>query len=290
VIPLVKLKVYHVFVLIPVIYILVVSIFPTVYMMAGSFTDWKLGIAEMPFVGVKNYVDSLQDYRLYNSLWVIFYLNIMAVPLEIALGIFLAQLMALRLRGRRLFRTMFLLPVFTSPVAVAVMGNIIFYENGGPLNGMLNLLNLSGIPWRSSTTVAPLTVVLCDVWMWTPFCFLITLAGIEAIPREYTEAAVVDGASLFEIFRRINLPLISAPLVTILMFRVLDGLKIFEIPMILVGGGGPGIVTETLTIYIYKTAFRGFFLGRAAAMSLIFMVIIAVLSGFFISRVRKYYV
>ncbi|MGQ9781887.1 MAG: ABC transporter permease subunit [Nitrososphaeria archaeon] len=116
------------------------------------------------------------------------------------------------------------------------------------------------------------------------------LAGIEGIPREYTEAAVVDGASLFQIFRRINLPLISAPLVTILMFRVLDGLKIFEIPSILMGGGGPGIVTETLTIYIYKVEFRAFYLGQAAAMSLIFMVIISIVSAIFISRVRKYYV
>ena len=285
-----RLKIYHVFILAAVIYILCTSIFPTIYMIAGAFTDWKLSTSEMNFVGINNFLNLLQDYRVYNSLMVTFFITGIAVPSEMVLGLLLAQLMALKLKFRRLFRTIFLVPVFCSPIAVAMMGNIIFYENGGPINGVLNLLGFGNFPWRSSPAMAPFTVMICDIWMATPFCFLITLAGIESIPRELTEAAIVDGASLLQIFRRINLPLLGSTLTTILMFRILDGLKIFEIPMVLMGGGGPGIVTESLTIYIYKKAFRDYFLGQAAAMSLIFMVIIAIIAAIFLKRVRKYYV
>jgi multiple sugar transport system permease protein len=286
----VKLKIYHIFVLIAIAYILATSIFPMIYMVFGSFTDWNLSVSQMNFIGTKNYADLVSDYRFYNSLTVTALITIIAVPSEVLLGLLLAQLMALKLRFRRLFRTIFLFPVFCSPVAVAMMGNILFYENGGPINGVIKLLGFGSFPWRSNTTIAPFTVVLCDIWMWTPFCFLIILAGIESVPREFIEAAVVDGASLWHIFRRINIPLLGSALTTVLMFRIIDGLKIFEIPMILMGGGGPGIVTESLTIYIYKKAFRMYYLGQAAAISLIFLLIISFVALIFVKRVRKYYV
>jgi multiple sugar transport system permease protein len=118
---------------------------------------------------------------------------------------------------------------------------------------------------------------------------LITLAALEGIPRELTEASVVDGASSFQIFRNINLPMIVSPLVTILMFRVIDTLRMFDIPFILMGGGGPGIVTETVSIYIYKVAFRNFTLGTAAALSIIFLLMIIIIVSLFLGRLRKYY-
>ncbi len=284
-----KLKIFHIFLIIPILYALALTVFPLVYMVVGSFTDWRLGVQGSGFIGLANYEDFLNDYRFYNSLIVTFYLTAMAVPIEILLGLLLAHLMNMKIKFRRLFRTLYLLPLFNAPVAVALMGEIIFYESGGPINGILKLIGLSGVPWRSSPIIAPFTVVLCDIWMWTPFCFLITLAGLESIPPEYKEAALVDGASGFDIFRRINLPLLSRVLITILMFRLLDALKVFEIPFVMVGGGGPGISTESITIYIYKIAFRGFNLGLASAITVVFLVIISIFAGLFLRRVRGYY-
>jgi multiple sugar transport system permease protein len=285
-----KLTIYHLFILIAVVYVLVISIFPMIYMVYGSFTNWRLGLAGMDWVGVKHYTDLAEDYRFYNSMTVTGFLTALAVPIEMVLGLALAQLMRVKIRFRRIFRTIFLMPLFCAPVAVALMGEIIFYESGGPVNSVLNLLGLGNFPWRSSPVIAPFTVVLCDVWMWTPFCFLITLAALEGIPRELHEASVVDGASSFQIFRSVDLPMIASPLATILMFRIIDTIKIFDIPFVLVGGGGPGIATESITIYIYKIAFRNFTLGQAAAISLVFLAIIAIISSVFMRRLRRYYV
>lgn len=283
-----KYKIYHLLVLIAVIYILLFSIFPIAYMVYGSFTNWRLGVPEMSFVGLQHYVSLFEDYRFYNSLQVTFYITVIAVSCEVILGLFLAELMR---GGSRFFRTIFLMPLFCAPVAVALMGEVIFYEGypGGPVNGILNMIGIGNIPWRSSPLVAPFTVTLCDIWMWTPFCFLITLAALEAIPKELTEAAVVDGASSFQIFRKINLPLITGPLITISMFRIIDTLKIFDIPFVLVGGGGPGIATETLSIYAYKEAFRGFNMGAASAISVVFLMIVSIVSAIAIKRLRGYY-
>jgi multiple sugar transport system permease protein len=285
-----KLTAYHLFVLIAVAYATIITIFPLAFMVYGSFTNWRLGVSGMNWVGIKYYIDLIEDYRFYNSLRVTFLLTALAVPTEIVFGMILAHLMRLQIRFRRLFRTIFLIPLFCAPVAVSLMGEVLFYEGGGPINTVLNILGFGSVPWRSSPNVAPLTVVLCDVWMWTPFCFLITLAALEGIPKELHEASIVDGASSFQIFKSIDFPLISSPLITILMFRVLDTIKIFDIPYTLVGGGGPGIATEVMSIYIYKQAFRDFTLGKAAATSVVFLVIIAIITSLFIRRLRKYYV
>ncbi|MEM3871793.1 MAG: sugar ABC transporter permease [Nitrososphaeria archaeon] len=286
----VKLTAYHLFILFAVAYVVIISIFPMALMVYGSFTNWRLGISEMNWIGIKYYMDFFEDYRFYNSLKVTFFLTGLAVLIEVALGLLLAHLMRLNIRFRKVFRTVFLIPLFCAPVAVALMGEIIFYESGGPVNSILNILGFGNFPWRSSPIIAPFTVVLCDVWMWTPFCFLITLAALEGVPKELHEASMVDGASSFQIFKSIDLPLIISPLITILMFRILDTIKIFDIPFTLVGGGGPGIATETMSIYIYKIAFRDFTLGKASAISLIFLVIIAIITSLFIKRLRKYYV
>jgi multiple sugar transport system permease protein len=284
-----KFTVYHLYILVAIVYATIISIFPLAMMIYGSFTNWRLGLRGMEWVGIKYYVEMVEDYRFYNSLRVTSLLTILAIPIEIILGLVLAQLMRLRIKFRRIFRTIFLVPLFSAPVAISLMGEIIFYESGGPVNSVLNILGFGNFPWRSNPNIAPFTVALCDIWMWTPFCFLITLAALEGIPKELHEASIVDGASSFQIFKSIDLPLIASPLITILMFRILDTIKIFDIPYTLIGGGGPGIATETMTIYIYKTAFRDFTLGKASAMSVLFLVIIAIITSLFLKRLRRYY-
>lgn len=284
-----KLNMYHIFLMIPVLYILSLVIFPLAYSAFMSFTDWKLGIPTFRFVGLRNYIYEFRDYRFYNSLQVTFLITAAAVPIEIALGLVLAVLMSIEIKLKRLFRSILLIPLFTSPVAVALMGEVVLYEAGGPVNGYLKLLGLSPIPWRSSPVIAPWTVVLWDVWEWTPFCFLIFLAAIQAIPRVYYEAAAIDGASGFKMFTQITLPFLKYATITVVMFRLVDTLKIFEIPFILLAGGGPGIATEVQSVYIYKAGFRGFAFGEASAYSMVFLLLVMLIMMIFIRRVRSYY-
>jgi len=213
-----------------------------------------------------------------------------AVTVELVLGLFLAVLMNRDFKFKGVIRALLLIPVFTSPITSALMGQVILYEGGGGINGMLKSLGLPIVPWRSNTTWAFWTVVICDAWMWTPFTFLISLAALQAIPKDILEAAVVDGASSVSIFARIILPILSPALSTILLFRMVDALKLFVIPLTLLGGGGPGISTESLSVYIYKVGFRGFAFGSASAISFIFLVIVSILTVFLIKRLRKYYV
>jgi len=286
----VKLTIYHAFIFIAVAYILIMSIFPMIYAVFASFTNWHLGLAQLDFTGTANYAQVVADYRLYNSVYVTFLLLALCVPAEMLLGITLAQLMRAKIRFRAIFRTLCLLPLFVAPVAVALMGEVIFYESGGPVNTLLNIIGVNTPPpWRSTLFWAPITTAICDIWLWTPFCFLITLAALEGIPRELQEASVVDGASSFQIFRSISLPLIGSALATILLFRVIDTLRMFDIPMVLMGGGGPGISTETISIYIYKVAFHNFTLGYAAALSLVMLLMIIVVATVFLGRLRRYY-
>ncbi|MEM4497929.1 MAG: sugar ABC transporter permease [Nitrososphaerota archaeon] len=278
------------FILPAVIYILALVIFPLATALYTSLTDARFGGTLANFVGIRNYMMPFGDYRFYNSVYVTLLFVVLAVPIELALGLLLALLVSRNIKGQGIIRSLLIIPLFVSPIAFALMGQVIFYEGGGGINGILRDLGLPTLRWRSDPTTAIFTVVLADVWMWTPFAFLITLAGLNALPKDIVEAARIDGASDAQMFRHVTLPLLTPTLLTILFFRIIDTLRLFEIPFTLLGGGGPGITTETLTVYIYKIGFRGFFFGQAAAVSFIYLVMVSAILSVLLYKVRKYYV
>lgn len=273
-----------------VLYVLIFILFPLVMAGVISFTDTKFGAKETQFIGLRNYQGMFEDYRFYNSVHVTLLFTAVAVPLEVALGLGLALILNRNIKFRGGLRTILLIPLFVSPIALSLMGQVVFYEGGGGINGILKDLGLPIIRWRSNPTIAFWTVVLTDIWMWTPFTFLIILAGLQAVPKDILEAAIVDGASDTALFRRIILPMITPAILTVSFFRIVDTLRLFEIPFTLLGGGGPGISTETLTIYIYKIGFRGFFFGQASAVSFIYLLIVSIIVIVMIQRLRRYYV
>ena len=283
-------RIKYLFLLPPVAYVLALVLFPLGSAIATSFTDARFGAIESRFVGLRNYITPFNDYRFYNSVYVTLLFVGLIVPLELGLGLLLALLMNRDIRGRGLIRIILTVPLFVSPIAFALMGQVIFYEGGGGINGILKDLGLPALRWRSHPQTAIFTVVLADIWMWTPFAFLIILAGLQSLPKYLLEAAKVDGASSAQLFRHITLPLLIPTLLTVLFFRIVDTLRLFEIPFTLLGGGGPGITTETLTVNIYKVGFRGFFFGQAAAMSFIYLGLVTVIMSLLLYRVRKYYV
>jgi len=272
-----------------ILYAVALTIFPLLYALYLSVTNYSFGKPTIRIVGLDNYLRIFQDYRVYNSLKVTFLITAVAVPIELALGLILAVLVGLFPRLQGVFRTLLLIPLFSTPVAVALMGPNIFYEEGGPINGILISLGLPKVYWLSDPNVAIWTVILLDIWQWTPFVFLISLAGLQGIPVELYEAATIDGASGYQMFRKITLPQMTPILLTIFFFRLVDCLRIYDIPFVMLGGG-PGISTETFTIYVYKLAFRGFIFGYSSALSIFFLALILVITNVLIRRLSYYYV
>ena len=211
-----------------------------------------------------------------------------ALAAEFGLGLILALLLDSQIRARNVFRTLLLIPIMLPPVVVGVIWRLMFNPNFGVINGTFTALgvNVTQLTWLASPKLALFSVILVDVWQWTPFMFLILLAGLQAIPQEPYEAAVIDGASSWQMFRHITLPLLKPAILVALLLRTIDLLRIFDQIFILTQGG-PGFATETVSLYIYKTAFRFFDLGYAAALSLVLLIIVNIVSIGYVRWLRS---
>jgi multiple sugar transport system permease protein len=211
-----------------------------------------------------------------------------ALVVEFSLGLALALLVHREFRGRNALRSLLLIPMLLPPVVVAVIWRLILNPEFGVLNGTLRSLGLdtSALTWLGSERTAMLSVILVDVWQWTPFMFLLLLAGLQGLPVEPFEAARVDGASPAQIFRRLTLPMLRPVIAIAVLLRTMDLLRVFDQIFILTQGG-PGFATETVTLYIYRTAFRYWNFGYAAAMSFVLLAATTLIARAFLRLVRE---
>jgi multiple sugar transport system permease protein len=206
-----------------------------------------------------------------------------ALVLEFSIGLGLALLLNTQMRGRGFFRATLLVPMMLPTVVVGVVWRLMLNANFGAINGTLKEfgLNTEGLTWTASPRLAFLSVIVVDVWQWTPFVFLVLLAGLQAIPQEPYEAALIDGSSRWQTFRHVTLPLLKPAILIALLLRTMDLLRVFDQIFILTEGG-PGFATETISLYIYRTAFRFFDFGYAAAMSFVLLALTNVISTIYI--------
>jgi len=206
-----------------------------------------------------------------------------ALGAEFTLGLALALLVNREFYGRGLLRSALLIPMLLPPVVVAVIWRLILNPEFGVLNGALRSLgfNTDRLTWAAAENTAMLSVILVDVWEWTPFMFLLLLAGLQGLPLEPFEAAVVDGASRWQVFRRLTLPMLKPVIAIAVLLRGMDLLRVFDQVFILTQGG-PGFATETVTLYIYRTAFRFYNFGYAAAMSFVLLVATTIIARAFL--------
>jgi multiple sugar transport system permease protein len=206
-------------------------------------------------------------------------LTIAALIVEFTLGLTLALLIDSLARAKSFFRAGLLVPMLLPPVVAAVAWRLIFNPQFGVLNGTLREfgLNTASLLWTGGDRSALASVILVDVWEWTPFLFLLLSAGLQAIPPEPLEAARIDGASAWQIFRDVTLPLLRPVILLALLLRAMDLVRIFDQIFILTQGG-PGTATETVSLYIYRTAFRFSNFGYAAAMSFVLLAATMVFS------------
>ena len=254
---------------------LLLSVFPMLFSIAMVFMKLDLVSYEFVFNGLRNIARLFADPKLLNDVLVTLRFVLTALPVEYALGLGLALLLNQQgLRGAKFFRVYFILPMMLSPVAVSYdIGQMLFHETRGPVNQLLRLLGLSPVHWLSDPAVALNTLVIVDVWQWTPFVMLLMLAALQSIPDEITDAARVDGASSWQAFRHVVFPLIAPVTATTILIRGLEATKIFE-TIYVVTGGGPGVATESITLYAFQIGFKNLDLGYAATIAQVLLLMI----------------
>ncbi len=273
------------FVLPALLLLLAISIYPLLRTLGLAFTSLELTVSPVEtFVGLDNFIKAFNDARFWNAMGNTLTLVTVGVAIQLVLGIGLAALLSEIGFTRVVWLTALLLPVMIAPVVSGFQFRVIFNDTFGPLNYIIKTLSgglVTGPPWLADTRTALFTIMLTDIWQWTPFMMLLALAGLEAIPIEISEAAEVDGAGYWGTFWRIKLPLLLPVIVIGLLIRVMDTFKTFDLVFLLTSGG-PGSSTETIAYYTYLNGFRFFSMGYTAALAFIQLIIIIIIARVFL--------
>jgi multiple sugar transport system permease protein len=255
-----------------VLFLALVSLVPAIIALIDSFRNMSLTevFDHGQFLGLDNYRQALSgDSKLYHSLWLTLIFVAIAVPLEFALGLGLALILNREFRARRFWITILLIPTMIAPVVVGMIWRFMLMPSFGFLTYHLNQLGLfQSVPLFSSPATAFAALIVVDIWEWSPFMMLFMLAGLFAIPQDPIEAAYIDGASRWQIFRHIELPLLRPMIILSVMFRTIDASKTFDIVHVLTEGG-PGNSTELMSIFAFRTSFVAWDLGIGAAVCLL---------------------
>jgi len=241
-------------------------LYPLGYMVWGSFRDWDptQTIGEPEFVGLRIYVTLWGDPNFHESLGVTLRFAFFCVSIEMVLGVGLALLLDRNVRGMSLLRTMFILPMMIAPVVVGLMWRYMYHPTVGTFNRTLDSLGLPKVDWLGQHALT--SVIIADIWQWTPFIFILSLAALQSLPRSALEAARIDGATPWQQIWYIKLPLMMPVLIVTGLLRLIDAFKVLEVILVLTEGG-PGLSTEILALRISRTATEFRELGVAAAMS-----------------------
>jgi len=263
-----------------VITLLALTIYPFVYSIVISLFTFKGGNPN-EFIGLGNFSDLLGDKEFWNSILVVLLYTVIAVSAELLLGLALALFFMQPLRLRGLWRSLVIIPMMLTPVVIGVIWRLMYDPNFGVIDFLLRSVGLAPIEWLAHGNLAFIAVVLVDIWNWTPFTFLIILAGLQSLPLEPFEAAQMDGATRWQILRDHTLPMLAPTLLIAVLIRSMDALRIFD-HIYIMTQGGPGIATEVSSLYLYKTAFKFSQFGYAAAGLFVLLVIITILSRIYV--------
>jgi multiple sugar transport system permease protein len=251
---------------------------PTLYSLYLSFHQWKLATFQqgVPFVGLDNYASALSDDRFWHSMQITVVFTFAALAIEIVLGIALAVLMDQEFRARHGVRILLLLPMFVTNVVIGLIWRIMLSYDFGVVNWLLSVLGIPKVAWLGDPALALWSLVIVDVWNTTAFVALLVLAGLQSIPDEPRQAARVDGASSWQVFRLITLPLLRPVLFIAVVWRTIDLFRIFDVVFSLTGGG-PYNATQTISLYAYNQGFASFNLGFASAVSYLIILGLAII-------------
>ena len=269
----------HWFFIAPAVFVvLVVVIYPIIFSTGVSFFRVTFASQSRPFVGLQNFERMLTNDDFLESAFNTIYYVIFSVSGSFLLGFGVALLIRRVTVGRDLLRLILIIPITMAPIVVGLMWNWMLDPLFGLINWFLDLLGIPGQTMLAQASTARLTVVLVDIWQWYPLVFLIIEAGMATLPRAPYESARLEGVSSWMIFRRITLPLLRPVILVALLLRTVDAFRTFDIVRVMTDGG-PALTTETLSLYLYRTAFTFNKLSRAAAGSILMLLLIGLVSA-----------
>ena len=264
---------------------LLVGIIPYFTGIGLSFTNWKLAISNIQFVGLRNYIEMFTNPDFWNALKVTGIFSGVGLIIQITIGFFVGWLLSVKLKGVSFFRSIILIPLMVAPVLSALMWKLMLPQHG-IINYLLSFLGIPAVSWLSNPNTALMTLVCIDAYINVPFVAIIILAGFQALPKEPYEAAAVDGASKLFIFKKITFPLITPLILIALVFRLIISLKTFDI-IYAATGGGPGNLTTNLHLLAYMNIFKYGQGAKATSIVLILFILIFYISYKLVKRWTK---
>ncbi len=274
--------------LLPALIVLVsVTLYPTFYGLWLSLNKMPVGGGgELVFVGMRNYLQLFkqQEFRESFRATIIFVSG--SVIFSFVIGLLLAIMLNRHFWGKTVYMSLFILPVVATPVVSGMMWKFMLSSQFGVINYVLSLFGIPEIAWLSKSSTAMFAVILVDIWQWSPFVMYLMLAAIGSLPQETEEAAIVDGASRWQLWWHVNLPQLIPSITAVLLFRLIDAFKAFDTILIMTMGG-PGRATQVLNLTAYLTGFRFFDLGKAAALGIITLFIVVTCSQLLVKVLQQ---
>ena len=265
----------YLFLLPGLLVLLAILIFPIGFTVRLSLSSWDSFYPALDFIGIENYVRLFtDDARFWEAFGRLSLLSVTTVFLQYVIGFGLALIVWKEIAFQRFFRVLFLIPMMTTPVIMTVIWRTFFHESLGPVNDILSHFNLAPL-WLSSETLSKFTVMIVEVWQWTPFMFLLLLAGLLSLPKEPFLAASIDGAGPIRTFVYVTFPLMAPISIGAIIIRLIEASKIMDTVYVRTAGG-PGTATETSSFYIFIKGLREFQFGYSAALSLTYLIIMII--------------
>jgi multiple sugar transport system permease protein len=258
-----------------VLFIVALMVFPVLYTLFAGFTDWTLSSDKpMRFVGLQSYIDVFKEPRFRDAVLRTFAFTLGAITVEAVFGTIIALVLNRKFKGKGAALFLLLLPLVAAPVVIGIVFNLFYDPAVGFFNYLLSVLHLPQSGFVTETATVMQSLILVDVWEWTPLITLIVLAGLAGLPAEVFESAKVDGANGFQTFFRVTLPMLMPTILAALALRVVDALKTYDI-IFAMTRGGPEYASETLNLYAYKLRFEDFEIGHsAAALAVLFLIVL----------------
>ncbi|QEX24372.1 binding-protein-dependent transport systems inner membrane component [Hypericibacter adhaerens] len=270
-----------------ILVLLLVGLFPLIYSAVVSFQGIGMIDQDTSFQGLLNYKALFRDARLWESLAHTLIFTAVALPIELALGLLLAHLFLEKLPGRALFIALLTLPTMISPIVSGATWRLLFDHHFGPINQIIAWFAGHQVPiiWIVNPNTVYPAILICEIWQWTPFMFLILLAALSNVDKSLLEAAELDGAPYRTVFRRIVLPAIWPVMSVALMIRGLELMRLFDIIWALTRGG-PGTMTETVSIYTYVQGFEQFEISYTAAIAFLVIILLTAVVMWLLKRME----
>lgn len=266
--------------------ILTLVIYPLIYSISRSFTNFNLGMPDINFVGISNYIMAFKDINFLRSLMITIIFSISSTIGGLIIGYGTALLLQRNFVGRKILTVLLIIPMMTTPIVVGIIWLLLFQPDYSVINSLLSQIGIQGPQWLQTPIGALVAVIIADLWQWTPFFTIVLLSSLLNVPEDVVEASKVDGASNWVMITRIITPIISPIIVVAVLIRLIDSFKVFETVFVMTNGG-PGRATEVLSFYIYRAGLHYLNMSYAMTMSFIFLIILIGSSTILIRKLIK---